>query len=241
MAHHCVTCGASYGQRFHLNRHVREKHEEMKCGLCSLILFGSQAFEKHQKTHGIKTGYDCSLCGKTLSRKDNLKQHQRTCDAAGANVSPLRRPFTLLNPDVTFASTKRCDLEYKVRTIASGFNGAVETYRIDFNREMRTVDTLNILKAATFAMEDRLNNYRERSNALKFNLSVHAVFKKIVGNVYTEPPICFSTQAFEVYHGSDIHELLKSSNKQLVSKIDTFKSNGSGWILDSLVKIWVIQ
>jgi len=30
---------------------------------------------------------------------------------------------------------------------------------------------------------------------------------------------------------------LKSSNKQLVSKIDTFETEGSGWILDRLVKL----
>ena len=78
-------------------------------------------------------------------------KHQRTC--AAATTSDLKRPFTLLDPEVTFATTKQRDLAYKIRIIASGFNGAVESYRVDFNREMRTIDTLNILRAATFAMK----------------------------------------------------------------------------------------
>ena len=82
MASTCKICGASYGRTSELNRHVRDKHVEMKCGLCPLVLYGSQAFEKHQKNHGVKTGFDCTMCGKTLSRKDNLVKHQRTCAAA---------------------------------------------------------------------------------------------------------------------------------------------------------------
>ena len=175
MAHQCNTCGASYGQGFNLNRHVHEKHVEMQCGLCALTLFGSQAFVKHQKTHGIKTGFDCSTCGKTFTRKDNLLKHERTC-AAGATTSSLKRPFTLLNPEVTFATTKRRDLEYKIRTIHSGFNGAITMYRIDFNHSMRTVDTMNILRASTFAMEGKLFNYLHQNLALKFNLSIHVIF-----------------------------------------------------------------
>jgi len=175
MAHQCNTCGKAFGQVYHLNRHHREKHAVMECALCPLVLYGSRAHVKHQKTHGVKTGFACTKCGKTLSRKDSLKKHECSCAAASTAVSSLKRPYTLLDPEVTFASTKRRDLEYRIRTIASGFNGAVEMYRIDFNRAMRTVDTLNILKAATFAMEDKLFYYRQRSNALKFNLSLHVV------------------------------------------------------------------
>lgn len=68
-------------------------------------------------------------------------------------------------------------------------------------------------------------------------MSVHVILKKIVEDVYTDPAVCLSTLAFELYAGRDIHKFLKSSYRQIVSKIDTYESNGYGWILDHLVKL----
>ena len=69
MAHQCTTCGKTFGRGSELNRHIREKHTELQCGLCPIMLFGTQALEKHQKAHGVKTGFDCPTCGKHLVAK----------------------------------------------------------------------------------------------------------------------------------------------------------------------------
>ena len=107
MAHQCKACGKTFSRTDSLNRHHREKHAEMECALCPLVLYGLHAYEKHQKSHGVKTGFACTKCGKTLSRKNNLKKHERSCAAAGASTSSLKRPYTLLDPEVTFDEETR--------------------------------------------------------------------------------------------------------------------------------------
>ena len=160
MAHQCKQCKKSYQGVWNLNKHFRNHHQPMQCTLCNVLSYGKLEHEKHQRAHGVKNGFECNLCSKLFTRKDNLKHHQRAC--GDGIMSPYKRPYTLLNPEITFATTKRRSLEHRIQTVDSGFNKATETYRIHFKKDMRTVDTLNILQSASFAMEDKLFMFRQK-------------------------------------------------------------------------------
>ena len=112
--HRCTVCGKTFGQGFTLNRHVREKHTEMPCQHCPMKLYGSQAYEKHVKTHGVKSGFECSTCGKMINRKGNCARHQRSCTGGATSTvaAGTKRPFTLLNPEVTF----ECSIQVNIQT-----------------------------------------------------------------------------------------------------------------------------
>ena len=191
--------------------------------------------EKHLSiSHNVgKTTYPCSTCGKSFSRKDNLTHHTRTCTNATPDIH-LKRPYTLLNPDITFAK-RRC-IEYRIQSIDSGFHDAVHSYRITFDPEMQVTEIWNQLNGSINAMYDILNGYLIQKNALKFTCTVKLMFRKAVElDVMTDPPVCLSTQAFSLYFGSNVDETLDLAYKQLRSKIDTFETEGSGWVADRLV------
>ena len=76
----------------HLNRHVREKHQEtnknshftqdvssigdIQCDGCEKTFKRRENLERHMKSvHAEKKLFSCGLCTKTFSRKDILVRH----------------------------------------------------------------------------------------------------------------------------------------------------------------------
>lgn len=121
---------------------------------------------------------------------------------------------------------------YRIRKVDSGFNALTETYCIDFNLAIRTIDTISILQL-------KINCFNTVKGVTHSNLTcdIYVIFKKVTKGVYTVSVVCLSTKAFDLYQGSNIYKILNSGYKQLVSKIDTYETNGSWWILDCLVKL----
>ena len=96
----------------------------------------------------------------------------------------------------------------------------------------------NSLSASVNAMEDRVREFLTTNRSMKFIMSICCVFVKDCDpNVKTQPPICLTTQAFEVHQSTTISKVLDMARKQLVNRIDTFESNGSDWVLHSLVNL----
>lgn len=148
-------------------------------------------------------------------------------------LKSLRRPITLLNPDVTFATTKRRDLMYQIHIFNSSFNGATKMYRIDFDQDMRIVDTLNINRASVNALEDNLFSYRERGNALKFNSSVYS-FLKVVEDVWRHRISIFTL----VVILNSSFEIIRSLGKTwlLCFHLDPLRATSYHWLLE-----WIIE
>lgn len=93
MSDRCNDCGKTFGQVKTLKKHVSEKYAEFLCEHCPLQLFGRKAYDKHVKTHGVKTGHKCTKCCKIFSHKDSLKKHRQSC--SGGNALPsMKQPFT---------------------------------------------------------------------------------------------------------------------------------------------------
>ena len=75
---------------------------------------------------------------------------------------------------------------------------------------------------------------------LKFYFSVHIVFVKAADpNVFTVPPVVLQTDPVRVFLADlfRLDEIFEMDIKQLVEKIDTFEKNGSGWMIDHLVRL----
>ena len=79
---------------------------------------------------------------------------------------------------------------------------------------------------------ERLANTELRRQALKFTMAIHAVFVKANdSSIETNPAVVLNTQPFQVYVVTDIPTCLVNAYKQLVSDIELFQRNGSGWVL----------
>ena len=79
---------------------------------------------------------------------------------------------------------------------------------------------------------ERISEYHVRRQALKFTLAIHAVFVKANdSSIETNPAGVLNTQPFQVYTVTDIPTCLVSAYEQLISDIELFQRNGSGWVL----------
>ena len=45
------------------------------CDVCGHALASNQALQRHMLTHTGEKPFKCQDCGKTFSRKDNMRQH----------------------------------------------------------------------------------------------------------------------------------------------------------------------
>ena len=45
-------------------------------------------------------------------------------------------------------------------------------------------------------------------------MSLKVEFRKFDDSMITDPPVCLTTQSFEVYKGTDVHEQLSHVQKQ---------------------------
>ena len=89
---------------------------------------------------------------------------------------------------------------------------------------METVNTINILNASIFAMKNHIYKFVIENGALKFMLSVYVEFIKCDDStIKTDPPVCLSTQPFEVYRGSDINDILSRAQKELLDRINSYE------------------
>ena len=103
---------------------------------------------------------------------------------------------------------------------------------------MRSVDILNCLKASVHGMKGRIKEFLTRNRSMKFVMDICCIFVRDSDHsIKTNPPICLSTQAFEVYQSSNIDKVLDMTLNQLINRIDTFESTGSDWVLHSLVNL----
>ena len=78
------------------------------------------------------------------------------------------------------------------------------------------------------AMRKKLVTYQRKRRALKFSMSLHAIFEKATdARITTDPPAYFTTDQYELYEGTNIDELLTSCSVQLASCIESYSAQES--------------
>ena len=138
--------------------------------------------EHVKQVHEQSKAFQCMKCNKTFGRSNNLLRHSKLCNQQSGSGIGRKRP---VNPTPESVSTNDAPIIVKLR---SAFNGAVQTWRVDFDE---TRDIISQLKNAILAMKGSISSYRSQRIALKFTMAVHAVFVKATNStVITDPAIC---------------------------------------------------
>ena len=79
----CTECDEKFTTKFTYERHLLENHTEVKsfeCNQCQSKFSLERNLQRHLKnSHDVIENLECecSICGKTFKRNDNLLQHQR--------------------------------------------------------------------------------------------------------------------------------------------------------------------
>ena len=235
----CSYCDKSFCNISTLNRHMRVVHIQQNCKQCPRIFFGKTALDKHMEvSHGGEKPLGCENCLKRYVNKRNLTRHTQSCTTPSTSSSGagVKRSYTLENPTIMRAKTRKADKQYDVQVIQTAFRDATRTFRVEYKKDMEEKDIINCLEASIYAMKHELQQYQSKHHALKFNMALQLLFVKATDpDEVTPAPVCLVTEQFEVYADTNVMSQLVKAKKALLNQIDTFERNGSGWILQKLL------
>jgi hypothetical protein len=136
--------------------------------------------------------------------------------------------------------------EFKIEQIKTAFRGATVTWKLYAPLGNRADEVADLLDRMTNAMKQKIQGYRSVKTAVKFNISLYAMFHQAKDeSIKTEPSVVLVTEMFEVYEDTDLDEILDSCSKQLQNRIITYEGFGSGWVLETLEEldttIWILD
>jgi len=181
--------------------------------------------QRHEAGHTASKIFECATCSKGFPRKDNMLLHEKTCGIRGNGI---RRE---VRPPIPVPST------FKIVLTSTAFRNANLTWKLKYAANTPH-NVTNLLDVSTMAMRNKLLTYQHKRRALKFNMSLHAIFEKATdARITTDPPAYFTTDQYELYEGTNIDELLAMCSIQLASCVESYEGTGSGWTLSKLVAL----
>ena len=99
-----------------------------------------------------------------------------------------------------------------------------------FNIDMQETQHLDHLSPALQLLLPTMKTYQDKHRAYKFQVAITVVFHKAVDpSVVTQPLVTLTSEMISVY-AADAAPSLDDVNRQLLSSIEVFELNGSGWI-----------
>ena len=203
----------------------------MKCSHpgCGRSFTQSKHLKRHEKIHNEEKEFKCPHCPKAFHRRPNMTRHERICGKGLPSSVP--QPSSIRKRVVpTPASSKK----FKIYKTATAFRNATVTWKLLY-KNSDPENFVEYLDESTSAMRGKLQVYRKKHHALKFNMSLHVKFEQTVDpSIITIPPVVLVTEQFEVYEDTDIPELLKICSEQLQNRIECYQGLGSGWTISKL-------
>ena len=83
-----------------------------------------------------------------------------------------------------------------------------------------------------------MKHYREVRRAVKFNISLHVIFKKAAdSSLVSDSSAVLVSEQMDLYEDTDINELLKRTAAQLVNRIESHEMTESDWIVSVLKEL----
>ena len=203
---------------------------EHKCGVCPKSFTTKSNLNQHTKhVHGGEKPHRCGICSKPFSRKRNRDMHLRTCSKVVSSGDQKKKKDYQHVPELNFSPFKR----------GIGFSGIIAEWTLYYPSCYALVDPLLLIKKSVFSMRDIILEHNlAQTRKMKYTMSLHIVFAKAYDTeVKTEPPVVLTTPPGVVYLGTDIDKQLESSAEELVELIEQYEGNGSGWVIDQLVRL----
>ena len=201
---------------------------EHQCEHCEKIFTLKKNLNQHvSAVHAKEKKHECELCCKKFSRKHNRKLHYKTCFPTNVIGLP------------TLKEVRRTDLPFKLILRKSAHRGNIAEWAIEYTAG--TTDPLVSLNDGVKAMKATIFEHSyKHTRQLKFFFAAHIVFVKATDpNVFTVPPVVLQTDPVRVFLADlfRLDEIFEKAIEQLMEKIETFQKNGSGWVIDHLVRL----
>ena len=173
----------------------------MECNVSRRTFSQNKDYLRHVRGHDQAKNFTCGKCNKAFKRKDSQLRHERNCNQqeqpSGSGIRRQPRAPTSIPS------------QFKIIKTRTTFGNANITWKLKYVQNNGD-GYMDLIDASTRAMENHLDRYRQTRQALKFNMSIHVNFEKVVDpSVTTIPPAVLVTEQFEVYADTDICEILR--------------------------------
>ena len=181
---------------------------------------------RHEKIQNGERRFRCSQCPKKFRQRSNMTRHVRICGSGIPVTTP--QPTSSRKRDAPAPEPLK---GFKLYRTATAFRNAAVTWKLLYKNNYPD-KYIELLSESTKAMQRKLEAYRNKHHALKFNMSLHAKFEQAIDpSIVTVPPVVLATEQFEVYGDSDIPDLLKICSEQLQNRIESYQGMGSSWTM----------
>ena len=194
--------------------------EKLSCPVtgCSSFFTLKRNLVRHLRVQH-NSQWTCKLCHKIFNRVDNFEKHQRTCEFRKTGKRPAP-----------------ANDSSKVSYRGGALDDALSMYSID----MLSVDQTDILKTLReyiLSLRAKLDEALEEKRAIKYTVSIHVLFHQSIDKDFlTEPPIVLRAPTRELLRSSPTTGL-EDTFANLLQQIDEFQDQGSGWVLNSILRL----
>jgi hypothetical protein len=214
------------------------------CG--RLSFYSIENLRRHQlRNHssGANKKYRCDFCSKKFQRELHRHLHETNCPSNPVNLfqRPARDQSSVVRgAGVGARSGLRANVNgsrrLQANVLNTAFRGANTTFRVNFGRNSPT-EHVNLITQGSLAFLDLLLKFLRKHLSAKIAISLHCVFHKVSDeSILTVPPAVLSTEPFEIYASTDVQNILSVlAPEQIKSRIDSFVSTGSGWVVNHCI------
>ena len=199
-----------------------------RCPHCYILFWeGDDAYDEHIKSHSRRKPFECSHCQKRFFKNQRRKLHESRCD-----LNPGRESVGEQIGRGSKISTSKFILHNEA------FNGYVKDWRYHFKQDdqdtisnplsaLHTVIVVEVRKLLTEMFND------DDIDAFTWHLAFQVSFHKVTSpEEITVPPPCFTTRPLASYFSTNLEQAMENAYDILLSQIDDYQTNGSGWVLE---------
>ena len=189
------------------------------CNICSKEFKTVNGRNRHKRMlhkDGNILKYSCRFeCGRMYTVNDSKIRHERTCD---------------LNPNIHIGygihqQYYSATSGGAMKEVQTAHKGNYKLYRKEAHIKKSFKENLeNIIS------DDVSVVIKNQQGNIKFCIAITVIFQKALQKeVFTDPPIYFTTTPTPTTSASTLANILDGMAKDLNSQIDTYTKNGSGW------------